>query len=82
MPIDPVMSNPRNETFTDEHLEVLRREFSAIERIDPESPTFRKMSDLLDALDDVQLRQFADAGIKFVSLLARGRLIQRQQGVR
>jgi hypothetical protein len=61
-------------TFTAAHLNQLRASFSGIERIDPTAGTYARMVKLLDSLDRAQLQQFADAGIKFVSSLAKNRL--------
>lgn len=64
----------QNTVFTTSHLDTLRAEFATIERIDPSAPAFAKLTALLDSLDKKQLQQFADACIKFVSLLAANRL--------
>ncbi len=69
------MSNTQT-VFTPEHLSALRGAFADLERIDPTQGAGAKLLALLDTLTKDQMQQFADAGIKFVSLLAKGRLLR------
>jgi len=62
------------ELFDTDQLAVLRAEMSKIDRIDPLSPTYRKMIGLLDGMDQPLLRQVRDAKIKFLSRLAINRI--------
>jgi hypothetical protein len=52
----------------------LRKAYGNIEGIDPDSPTYTKLIDFLDNLDREHLQVLADAGVKFVSMLAKNRL--------
>ena len=52
----------------------LRKAYGNIEGIDPASPTYTKLIDFLDNLDREHLQVLADAGVKFVSMLAKNRL--------
>lgn len=62
--------------FTDEQLRRLQREYASIHSVDPDSPTFKKVVALLDSLDQTNLKRLADAKVKFLSPLARNRLIR------
>lgn len=63
-----------NETFNPNQLDVLRGECAKIERIDPLSPTYRKMIALLNGMSITQLKQIRHANIKFLSRLALNRI--------
>jgi hypothetical protein len=52
----------------------LRKAYANINTIDPSSPTYKKLIDFLDGLDQEHLQILADAGVKFVSMLAKNRL--------
>lgn len=56
---------------------LLREAFGAVDRIDPEGPSYRRLCRILDKADDDALRAVHRAKIKFVSLLAMNRLIRR-----
>jgi hypothetical protein len=60
--------------FNPEQINELRAEMAGIDRIDPLSPTYRKMIALLDGMDQSMLRQIRDAKIKFLSRLAINRV--------
>jgi hypothetical protein len=52
----------------------LRKAYGNIEGIDPDSPVYTKLITFLDNLDREHLQVLADAGVKFVSMLAKNRL--------
>ena len=60
-----------------EKLEILRKEYGNIKKIDPASPSYKRLTDFLDARTDQELKDFRDADIKWISSLARNRLIRR-----
>ena len=58
-------------------MDMLRKEYGKINRIDPTSPTYKKLTDMLDRLAKSSpqlLKKIADAKIKFVSPLALNRV--------
>lgn len=59
--------------FSKDHIDKLRKEYSTINKVDPSLPTYKKLTDLLDKLNNDQLKQLMDADIKFISSLARNR---------
>lgn len=59
--------------------EQLRADYAKIERIDPSSPNYKRLIQLLDSADTPMLQKLADAQIKWVSMLARNRVTQRVQ---
>lgn len=62
--------------FDARQIETLRREFAtAPDRISPAHGD--RLLALMDRLDDETIDQLAEAGIKFVSAVARGRVIRR-----
>jgi len=64
--------------FSKEQLDTLRDNYSTLNRIDPSSPTYKKLTDMLDSLKLPALKQLSNANIKFVSMLARNR-VQRSK---
>jgi len=60
--------------FTDAHLASLKKEYSSIKKVDPAAPSYKKLVTLLDKLSQAQLIQLRDAGIPFVSVLAKNRI--------
>lgn len=59
-----------------EHMiEDLRRNYETIDKIDPVQPTYVKLIGLLDKLPQSALKQLASAKIKFISNLARNRIV-------
>jgi hypothetical protein len=60
--------------FDAAQIAVLRNEMAKINRIDPLSPTYRRMIKLIDGMPVEQLKQMRDAKIKFLSSLALNRL--------
>ena len=69
------------EGFKASQLQQLKKEYSKIKTIDPEGETYPKLMKLLGSLKKPELIQIADAGIKFMSSLARNEL-QRKYGMK
>ena len=63
-----------DELFDAQMIERLRSGYANINTIDPSKPTYGNLIILLNRLDKDQLKQLADANIKFVSKLARNRV--------
>lgn len=63
-----------NESFTSQMLDNLKKEFSTLKKIDPTSPSYKKLISLLDSLPQAHLKQLATANIPFVSVLAQRRV--------
>ena len=63
-------------------IEELRKMYGAIERVDPSSPIYDNLCNALDLLDTPKLQMLADAQIKWVSMLARNRIIRRNMGIK
>lgn len=61
-------------TFTDRELSQLKAAYGKIDRIDPDSPYYKRVIQLLDGMTKEQLKQVQSAKIKFLSLLAGNRL--------
>lgn len=59
-------------------IEDLRRSYATIDKIDPTQPAYTKLIGLLDKLGQPALRQIAEAKIKFISNLARNRILTEQ----
>lgn len=55
----------------------LRTAYGKLNTINPSSPTYKKLVDLLDSMDDELLMIIKEAGIKFLSSLALNRCIRR-----
>ena len=58
-------------------MDTLRKEYGKISKVDPSSPTYKKLTDMLDRLaksNPQLLKKLADAKIKFVSPLAMNRV--------
>ena len=62
--------------FTKKHIATLKREYAKIDKIDPASPSYTRMIFLLDGLPQGALKQLANANIKFVSALAKNRIVK------
>ena len=58
-------------------IEAIRAAYQNIQGIDPCQPTYGKLCDLLDSLDNDTLKGLAGAQIKFVSKLAINRCVRR-----
>jgi hypothetical protein len=52
----------------------MKAEYSKIDRIDPSSDNYKKLISMLDKLGKPELQTLSDAGIKFVSGLAKNRV--------
>jgi hypothetical protein len=63
--------------FSSAQLNRLKKEYAKIGRVDPEKPTYKKLTDMLDKMTDEQLKQIEKANIKFMSSLAANRLNNR-----
>lgn len=60
------------QTFTEEHLEALRRGYNGLQRINPCSDTYQRFEACVNGCNDAALLQLARANIKFLSVLAMG----------
>lgn len=60
-----------------ETIDMLRKEFGRLERLNPDGPIYRKLVDILDNANDEALVAIKDAKIPFVSTLALNRCILR-----
>lgn len=63
-----------DEAFSPAMVAKLKAEYSKIDRIDPSSDSYKKLTAMLDKMDMKELESLADAGIKFVSGLAKNRV--------
>lgn len=68
-------------THHEQMIEELRKEYGAIERVDPGSPIYENLLMALDMLDTPKLQMLADAQIKWVSMLARNRVMRRKMAM-
>lgn len=68
------VQNALEEMFSQAQIQRLKAEYSKINTIDPSSPTYKKLVDMLNKQDQETLKKLAGAGIKFVSGLARNRI--------
>ena len=67
-------SQTQTRTISEGLIDTLRSEYSKINTIDPDSPTYKALIKLLDGLDEDRLKVLARADIKFVSKLAQNRI--------
>jgi hypothetical protein len=63
-----------NEAFSDKQLELLRKEYETLAKMDVTSASYKKLIVLLNKLDQDHLKSLAAANIKFVSKLAQNRV--------
>lgn len=63
---------------TEQLVKDLREQMATVRTVDPSGPTYRKLCDFLDSLDTDVLRLIRDADVKFMSALARNRVIRRE----
>lgn len=63
-----------NDLFKPSHLRSLHREFSKIERVDPDSPAFTRLRLLVASWGRLRLQQVGESGVKWLSYLAKKRL--------
>ena len=64
--------------FTKQQIDMIRKAYGTLSKIDPNKPTYKKFIKFLDKLPKDQLRQLDKADIKWISTLAANRL--RRQG--
>ena len=60
--------------FSKEQLNLLKLGYGSLNKLDPSSPTYKKFIKFLEKLPKDQLKQLANADIKFVSMLAKNRI--------
>ena len=60
--------------FTKDQIEIMRKAYGTLSRMNPSSPTYKKFIKFLGKLPKDQLKQLANAKIKFVSILAKNRI--------
>ena len=70
-----------DEAFSDAQIARLKAEYSKISGIDPASASYKQLIALLDKQDKSTLQKLADSGIKFISGLARNRVIRMKEEV-
>jgi hypothetical protein len=63
-----------SDSFTKQQIDTLKTGYGSIEKINPSSPTYKKLTDMLDSLSIDKLKQLSKANIKFVSMLAANRV--------
>ena len=63
------------------HLDMLKQAYNDINKINPNSPAYNRLITMLDKLPKDELQQIADADIKFLSLLAKNRLMKNEQEI-
>jgi hypothetical protein len=64
--------------FSKSQIDVLRNGYETINTINPSSPTYKKLTDMLDGLPSDKLKQLAGEKIKWVSMLASNRVNRRK----
>jgi hypothetical protein len=65
------------ESFSPSQIAALKKEYSKINGIDPSSDNYKKLIAMLDKLDLASLKSLAGADIKFVSSLAKNRVMRK-----
>lgn len=66
----------------EQQLEELRKEYGAIEKMDPSSQLYDNLLMFLEQLDTAKLNWLAEANIKWLSMLARNRVQRRAMGIK
>ena len=66
-----------DESFSASQIAALKAEYSKINGIDPASDTYKKLIAMLDRLDLKSLQSLAGAEVKFVSALAKNRVMRK-----
>ena len=61
-------------TMGPDKLEMLRKAYGSVNKIDPSSPTYKKMEKMIDGMSQDHLKGLAFAKIKFLSMLAATKL--------
>jgi hypothetical protein len=69
-------------TLSEQQILELRKEYGAIEKMDPSSPIYSNLLQALDLLETAKLQMLADAEIKWLSMLARNRVTRRAMGIK
>lgn len=59
------------------NIDNLRKAYATLKTINPSSPTYKKLVDLIDSMDDDLLMIIEAAEIKFLSMLAWNRCKRR-----
>jgi hypothetical protein len=67
-----------NEKLDNKQLALLKYAYKDIKKINPSEPAYGRMVKHLDTLSKSELQQLADAGINFISLLAKNRLMRSE----
>jgi len=67
-----------NEKLDNTQLALLKYAYKDIKRINPSEPAYGRLVKHLDTLSKSELQQLADAGINFISLLAKNRLMRSE----
>tara|TARA_Y100000034_G_C6679451_1_gene298631 strand:+ start:117 stop:512 length:396 start_codon:yes stop_codon:yes gene_type:complete len=60
--------------FSKDQIEIMRKAYGTLKTMNPSSPTYKKFIKFLGKLPKDQLKQLANAKIKFVSILAKNRI--------
>ena len=69
-----VESVNESDSFTKQQIDLLKKSYDTIGRVNPGSPAYDKLIKLLDNLSIDKLKQLSKANIKFVSMLAANRV--------
>lgn len=64
--------------FSDKQLDTLRTQYGAIQKMDPFGDGYKKLTSFLDNLEPELLKQLSDTDIKWVSVLARNRVLKQK----
>ena len=67
-----------NEKLDNKQLALLKYAYRDIKKINPSEPAYGRLVKHLDTLSKSELQQLADAGINFISLLAKNRLMRSE----
>jgi len=71
----PFQTESVNEAkFSKDQIEIMRTAYGTLKGMNPSSPSYKKFIKFLSKLPKDQLKQLANAKIKFVSILAKNRL--------
>ena len=65
--------------FNKSQLDILRKKYGTIKGINPSSPTYKKLTYMLDSLPLANLKQLEKAKIPFISGLARNRVYRAKK---
>lgn len=74
-----MLSNPAGSVFSKVQLDKLREESAKIGRVDPDSPTLKKLREFISRLTDQQLAQLAGAKIQWMTYLSKSELERRRK---